>query len=286
MRKIIVLNQKGGVGKTTTVANLGACLAEMGRQVLLVDVDPQAHLSIHYGLEVPRGEPSLYTLLRGEHSLDRMVRTTDVDGLCVLPGNVDLSGLSVELSDVPDRLFVLRRALEAVSDGYDYLIMDSPPSLGLLTLNAMCAAREVFIPLQSEFFALQGLSMLMRTVAKVRRAVNPRLRVTGVIAAMHDVRTCLAQETLADIRAHLGSRVFRTVIRKNVRLAEAPGFGLPIVRYDPECHGAHDYRALAREVVAMEGAQSRPGIAVPGPASALMAGSYRSPDAAEQREAG
>ncbi|MHC4789119.1 MAG: ParA family protein, partial [Planctomycetota bacterium] len=252
MRKIVVLNQKGGVGKTTTAANLGACLAEMGRRVLMVDIDPQANLSLHFGLEVGRGEPSLYTLLRSEHGPQEVIAATPVEGLRMLPSNIDLAGLAVELSGQPGRLFALRRALGQVADGFDYVLIDSPPSLGLLTVNAMCAAGEVFIPLQTEFFALQGVGKLVRTVRLVQAKANRSLAITGVIACMFDARTCLAKEILGEIRGHFGSRVFKTIVRKNIRLAEAPGFGLPITRYDPLCHGTEDYRALAREVVAME----------------------------------
>jgi chromosome partitioning protein len=257
MRKIIVLNQKGGVGKTTTVANLGACLTELGKTVLLVDVDPQANLSIHFGVEMERGEPSLYTFLRGEHNLRQVVRRTPVKRLGLIPSNVDLAGLAVELASAPDRLLKLRTALEQVPDGFDYILMDSPPSLGLLTINAMVAADEVFIPLQTEFFALQGVGKLLKTVKLVQANANRNLVISGVIPCMYDSRTCLANEILADIRSHFGSRVFETIIRKNIRLAEAPGFGVPIVQYDEECNGARDYRALAREVVAAEVA-SRP----------------------------
>jgi chromosome partitioning protein len=251
MRRIIVLNQKGGVGKTTTVANLGACLAELGRRVLMVDVDPQANLSLHFGVDIRRGEPSLYDLIRGDQEPQAVVRCTSVDGLCLLPGNVDLAGLSVELPEGRDRLFALRTALEGVAPGFDYVLMDLPPSLGLLTLNAMCAADEVFVTLQTEFFALQGVGKLLGTVQRVRQ-INNRLRVSGVVACMYDSRTCLAHEILSEIRKHFGRRVFDTVVRTNIRLAEAPGFGLPIIQYDEACHGAQDYRALAREVVAME----------------------------------
>ncbi|MHC5035095.1 MAG: ParA family protein [Planctomycetota bacterium] len=252
MRRIIVLNQKGGVGKTTTVANLGACLTELGRRVLMVDVDPQANLSLHFGVETQRGQPSLYTFLRGDHEARQVIHSTPVDGLKLMPTSIDLAGLSVELSGQPGRLFVLRNALAELPEPFDYVLMDSPPSLGLLTVNAMCAAGEVFIPLQTEFFALQGVGKLLRTVRLVRTNANRGLNITGVIACMHDSRTCLAQEILGEIREHFGSRVFRTIVRKNIRLAEAPGFGLPITRYDPACHGAEDYRALAREVLAME----------------------------------
>jgi chromosome partitioning protein len=253
MRRIIVLNQKGGVGKTTTVANLGAALAELGRNVLMVDADPQANLSLHFGIEVPAGEPSLYTLMRGEHSIGDVVRPTSLNGLGIIPSNIDLAGLNVELTERGSRLFVLREALAALPQGAGYLFIDSPPSLGLLTINAMCAATEVFIPLQTEFFALQGLGKLTSTVQRVQR-INRELEITGVVACMFDSRTRLAQEILEEIRKHFGPRVFRTIVRQNVRLAEAPGFGVPIMLYDTNCNGTQDYRALAAEVVAMESA--------------------------------
>ena len=251
MRKIIVMNQKGGVGKTTTVANLGAALAEQGRAVLMVDADPQANLSLHFGIEVDGAEPSLYTLMRGEHTLSDCLRPTCVRGLGIIPSNIDLAGLSVELTEKGSRLFVLREVLEALPPVFDYVLIDSPPSLGLLTVNAMCAATEVFIPLQTEFFALQGLGKLVNTVQRVQR-VNRALEITGVIACMFDSRTRLAQEILEEIRGHFGPKVFRTVVRQNVRLAEAPGFGVPIMHYDAACNGTQDYRSLALEVAAME----------------------------------
>jgi len=254
MRKIAVLNQKGGVGKTTTVANLGACLAALHRRVLMVDSDPQANLSIHFGVELDRGAPSLYSLLRGEHGPEQVVRQTMVKDLALLPANIDLAGLAVELSEQQEgREFELRRALRPLEEHFGYILIDCPPSLGLLTLNAMCAAGEVFIPLQTEFFALRGLGKLLKTCRLVRGGPNPHLAVTGIIACMFDTRTRLACDVLQEVRKHFGWKVFKTVIRENVRLAEAPGFGLPVTRYDPNCHGAEDYLSLAREVVAMEG---------------------------------
>jgi chromosome partitioning protein len=252
MRKIIVLNQKGGVGKTTTVANLGACLARLGRRALVVDCDAQANLSLHFGVELNRGDPSVYTFMLGEHTLRQVLRPTPVKGMLLMPASIDLAGLSVEVAERSDRLLLLRKALRDLPGELDYVLMDSPPSLGMCTVNAMCAAEEVFIPLQTEFFALQGVGKLLRTVRLVKGNLNPRLRISGVVASMYDRRTCLAQEILQDIKRHFGDKVFRTVVRQNVRLAEAPGFGVPIIQYDEMCHGAEDYQALAREVVAME----------------------------------
>ena len=254
MRKIAVLNQKGGVGKTTTVVNLGACLAELGRRVLLVDMDPQANLTLHFALDLARGEPSVYTLLRGEHALPEVLKGTPLEGLKLVPSTIDLAGLEVELSaQSQGRELCLARALEAAEGQFDHILVDCPPSLGLLTVNGMCAVREVFIPLQTEFFALQGLGRLLQTVQLVRASLNPSLEITGIIACMFDVRTALAAEVLQEIKLHFGELVFGTVIRKNIRLAEAPSFGMPITLYDRKCYGTEDYRSLAREVLTRAG---------------------------------
>ncbi|MBS3763483.1 MAG: ParA family protein [Planctomycetes bacterium] len=254
MRSIAISNQKGGVGKTTTAANLGACIAELGKNVVLVDMDPQANLSIHLGADIDRDEASVYTLIRREDSLEETMRDTPLDNLKVIPSNIDLAGLEVELStETLGRERCLARVLKRLEDHFDYLVIDCPPSLGLLTLNSMCAVDEIFIPLQTEFFALQGLGRLMRTVKLVQSSLKSSVRVSGIIASMFDVRTSLAIEVLQDIRKHFGKKVFDTVVRKNVRLAEAPSFGLPITLYDSECYGTEDYRSLAREAVAMAG---------------------------------
>ncbi len=253
MRRIAIANQKGGVGKTTTAANLGTCIARLGKRVLLVDMDPQANLSIHMGIAVGRDEPSTYTLMRGENTLEETLRDTMVEGLRIIPSNIDLAGLEVELSTQSEgREKCLARALEGLDEQFDYLFVDCPPSLGLLTLNGMCAVDEIFIPLQTEFFALQGLGRLVETVRRVRSSLNPKVEVTGIIAAMFDVRTSLAREVVQDIKEHFGDRLFETVVRKNVRLAEAPGFGAPVILYDPDCYGSQDYRSLALEVLAMD----------------------------------
>jgi chromosome partitioning protein len=254
MRKIAVANQKGGVGKTTTVANLGAALVELGKSVLLVDTDPQANLSLHLAVQVERGEPSVYTLMRREDTLEEVIRPTPVEGMMVIPACIDLAGMEVELCTQDlGREMCLRRALEGIDDRFNFMLVDCPPSLGLLTLNAMCAVNEIFIPLQTEFFALQGLGQLLKTVELVRGSLNPRLQITGIIPSMFDVRTSLAIEVLEEIKRHFGNKVFQTVVRKNVRLAEAPSFGLPITLYDKMCYGTEDYRSLAREVLAMAG---------------------------------
>ena len=253
MRKIAVVNQKGGVGKTTSVANLGACLAELDRQVLAVDMDPQANLSVHYGVELDRGEPSVYTYLSGETDAKTSLVSTQVDGLYLLPATIDLAGLEVELSDEEDRELLLRRKLKPLHRYCDYILIDCPPSLGMLTLNALCAAKEAFIPIQTEFFALQGVGRLLETVQLISSGPNPDLEITGLLPSMFDVRTSLAVDVLEEIKEHFGDTVFDTVIRNNIRVAEAPGYGKPITLYEKNCYGTEDFRSLAREVVAMEG---------------------------------
>ncbi len=254
MRRIAIANQKGGVGKTTTAANLGACLALLNRRVLLIDVDPQANASVHLGIGVARGEASTYTLLRGESTLEETIRDTMLQALRIIPSNIDLAGLEVELSaEGAGRERCLAKALQELGEPLDFVLVDCPPSLGLLTLNALCAVEEVFIPLQTEFFALQGLGRLINTVQLVRASLNPRLELTGIIAVMFDVRTALGLEVIQDIKEHFGDRVFETVVRKNIQLAEAPSFGLPITHYDITCFGTEDYRSLALEVLAKAG---------------------------------
>lgn len=252
MRSIAISNQKGGVGKTTTTANLSACLAEIGKKVLMIDLDPQGNLSIHFGLEPERGAPSAYSLMAGEDTVEEVVEAAPVEGLYLIGSNIDLAGTEVELSSESiNRELHLKEAVRDIDDSFDYMIVDCPPSLGLLTINAMCAVKEIFIPLQTEFFALQGLGRLMQTVDLVKGNLNPDLRVSGIIASMFDIRTSLASEVLEEIYEHFGELVFDTVIRNNIRLAEAPGYGLPIIDYDNSCYGSEDYRSLAREVVEM-----------------------------------
>jgi chromosome partitioning protein len=217
-------------------------------------MDPQSNLSMHLGIELDREEASVYTLMHRESSLEETICTTDQDGLFLLPSNIDLAGMEVELSAETDgRESYLASAISGCEKAFDYLIVDCPPSLGLLTLNSMCTVREIFIPLQTEFFALQGLGRLMDTVQLVQTGLDHPVAVTGIIPTLFDVRTSLAKEVLDDIREHFGDIVFDTVIRKNVRLAEAPGFGIPITEYETNCHGTEDFRSLAREVVAMDG---------------------------------
>ena len=257
MRRIAVINQKGGVGKTTTAANLGAALARLGRRVLVCDLDPQCNLTVHLDVD-PAGEaPTLYELLRGEASLEQVVRAARSPGLWLLPSSVDLAGAELELVNVVGREVLLRDAFEADARAHgqprwDVVLCDCPPSLGLLSLNALVLCDEVFVPVQAEFFALQGLSKLLEITGLVQRRLNPQLRVTGLISCRHDTSTNLGRQVMEDIRSHFGEVLFRSVIRRNVKLAEAnvklaeaPSHGRTIFEYDPECRGAADYLALA-----------------------------------------
>lgn len=253
MRSIALTNQKGGVGKTTSAANLGACLASLERRVLMIDIDPQANLSIHFGVDVyAEQKKSVYDLMIGEARVEEIVTQSKIKGLDLLPSNINLAGAEIELVGVVGRETILKEAVAPVMAQYDYVLIDCPPSLGLLTLNALTTVREVFIPLQTEFFALQGMSKLIETIRLVRRRLNPDLQVSGIIACMYDGRTRLSQEVCANIQEYFPDRLFKSVIHKNVKLAEAPSHGKPIHTYDRASRGSRDYMALAREVLAQE----------------------------------
>lgn len=256
MRKIAVLNQKGGVGKTTTVTNLSAALAEMGSRVAIVDLDPQSHLTIHYGIEPESVELGSYQILTGDRSFEEeliMVRPN----LWLAPANVNLVGAETELVSVVGRETILREAISQSEDKFDYLIIDCAPSLGLLTLNALAAVQEVLIPLQPHFLALQGFGKLLQTVDLVNKRINPQLKVKGILLCMFDGRASLPQEVKADIEQFLEqargtncawaeASILPVAIRRNIKLAEAPSYGKTIFEYEPNCHGAEDYRKVAQ----------------------------------------
>ncbi|HXF56637.1 MAG TPA: ParA family protein [Actinomycetota bacterium] len=256
-RVIAIANQKGGVGKTTTAVNLGACLAEAGRRVLVVDLDPQGNASTGLGVGHGAQGRTIYDVISGGADVREAVVSTDVEGLWAVPSTIDLAGAEIELVSQFSRESRLARALDGVLFDYDFILVDCPPSLGLLTVNALTAADELIVPIQCEYYALEGLGQLLRNVRLVQQNVNPRLRLTGIVLTMFDPRTRLADQVVAEVRAFFGPRVYDSVIPRSVRLAEAPGFGRPIVRYDPNSKGAAAYRALAREVLG--GGDGRPG---------------------------
>ena len=251
-RIISVANQKGGVGKTTTAINLGAALADEGYNVLLVDLDPQGNASTGLGIEVEDRDFTTYDLLLEGAELRDVIKTTNVEGLLLAPATTDLSSADIEMMAAEKRSFLLHDALRQPAidaSNLDYILIDCPPSLSLLTVNAMVASDSVLIPLQSEFFALEGLSQLMLTIREVRQTANPDLRIEGVLLTMYDVRNNLSQQVEMDARDTLGELVFKTIVPRNVRVSEAPSFAMPVITYDPTSKGSIAYRALAQEMV-------------------------------------
>ncbi|GLO76083.1 chromosome partitioning protein ParA [Phaeobacter italicus] len=252
-RIIAVANQKGGVGKTTTAINLAAGLVELGYRVLVVDLDPQGNASTGLGIEANDRANTTYDLLVGDVALQDVIRETEIEDLCIIPATVDLSSADIELFSNEKRSFLLHDALrQPAMDEYDwdYVLIDCPPSLNLLTVNAMVASHSVLVPLQSEFFALEGVSQLMLTIREVRQTANPNLRIEGIVLTMFDRRNNLSQQVEQDARSHLGELVFETKIPRNVRVSEAPSYALPVLNYDTNSLGANAYRALAEELIA------------------------------------
>ncbi len=247
-RVVALANQKGGVGKTTTAINLGASLAACERKVLLIDLDPQANATS--GLGLSKNEPqSMYGVLLDGIGLRGVIRESELPALHVAPSSVDLVGAEVELSNADERQFRLRKAIEPVTADYDYILIDSPPSLGLLTVNGLTAANSVLVPMQCEYFAMEGVSQLLNTIERVRESLNPSLEIEGIALTMYDDRMNLARQVAQEVRTHFGEKVYETVIPRNVRLGEAPSFGKPIILYDIRSRGSEAYVSLAKEFI-------------------------------------
>ncbi len=247
-RVIAIANQKGGVGKTTTTVNLGACLAELGYRTLVIDLDPQGNATTGLGIANRGLETSMYHVIMHEAPLENCIEPSAVKNLFVAPASLDLAGAEIELVPAFSRENRLRRAIAAVVDDYDYVLIDCPPSLGLLTVNGLNAAREVLVPIQCEYYALEGLGQLLRNVDLVKRNLNPDLEVSTIVCVMYDARTKLAGQVVNDVREHFGDKVCRTVVPRTVRLSEAPSFGQPIITFDSTSRGAVAYREVAKEV--------------------------------------
>jgi len=252
VRVIAIANQKGGVGKTTTAVNLSSCLALLGARVLLIDVDPQGNSTSGLGIDKSTVKRCVYDCLVNDVPMDEAIVSTKVENLGLLPATIQLAGAEVELVSVLARENMLKRALEKVKYRYDFVLMDCPPSLGLLTINALTAASSVLVPIQCEFYALEGLSQLMRTVGLVQKNLNPSLQLEGVVLTMFDARTNLSIQVVDEVKNHFRNKVYRTIIPRNIRLSEAPSHGKPIVQYDPKSRGAEVYLELAKEVMGDE----------------------------------
>lgn len=254
-RIIAVANQKGGVGKTTTAINLSSCLAEKGKKVLAVDMDPQGNMTSGLGVDKNSVENTIYDLIIGESSIDEVLKKDIMKNLDIIPANIDLSAAEIELIDVEDKEYIVRNVIKDIKDNYDYIIIDCPPSLSMLTINAMTTATSVLVPIQCEYYALEGLSQLIHTVDLVRDRLNPELEIEGVVFTMYDARTNLSLQVVENVKDNLHQNIYKTIIPRNIRLAEAPSYGIPINEYDPKSAGSESYMRLAEEVINRENDQ-------------------------------
>lgn len=250
MGKVIAIaNQKGGVGKTTTAVNLAACLAKAGKKVLLVDIDPQGNSTSGLGVDKRRCEKTVYDCLINEEKMENISTETEYENLSVCPSNLDLSGAEIELISVMGRENRLKESLASARDIFDYILIDAPPSLGLITINTLTAADSVIIPVQCEFYALEGVSQLIETIKRIKKALNPNLYIQGIVMTMYDARTNLAMQVVDEVKRFFPGKVYKTIIPRNVRISEAPGFGKPVIYYDESSKGAEAYTELAMELI-------------------------------------
>lgn len=251
-RIIAIANQKGGVGKTTTAINLSACLAEKGKKVLAIDIDPQGNMTSGLGVDKDSVEKTVYDLIIGEAQIEEIICKEVLENLDVLPTNIDLSAAEIELIGIENKEYIIKNEVEKVKENYDFIIIDCPPSLSMLTINAMTTADSVLVPIQCEYYALEGLSQLIHTIELVKERLNSNLEIEGVVFTMYDARTNLSLQVVENVKDNLNQNIYKTIIPRNIRLAEAPSYGMPINQYDPKSSGAESYRLLADEVIEKE----------------------------------